>query len=61
MAWQQGVTALLLYQAQTITPMWCLGKVNTIKDRHPSFYKGILLYAPAAGSLLHGHVTAITK
>lgn len=32
--------------------------------KRPSFLflcTGILLYAPAAGSLLHGHVTAISK
>lgn len=34
---------------------------ETCKDRHSSICKGILLYAPAAGSLLHGNVTAISK
>lgn len=34
---------------------------ETCKDRQSSVCKGILLYAPAAGSLLHGHVTAISK
>ena len=34
---------------------------ETCKDRHSSVCKGILLYAPAAGSLLRGHVTAISK
>lgn len=34
---------------------------ETCKDRHSSVCKGILLYAPAAGSLLRGNVTAISK
>lgn len=34
---------------------------ETCKDRHSSVCKGILLYAPDAGSLLHGYVTAISK
>lgn len=37
MAWQQGITALLLYQVQTVTPAR-LSYRGTCKDRRSSFY-----------------------
>ncbi len=55
---QQGVTALLLYQAQTVTPL----QKKSIETVNPLFYiKVFYCTVPVRGSLLHGHVTAITK
>lgn len=58
---QQGVTALLLYQDQTVSLVGCR-EANSPKDRQTSFlnFKGCRT-APADGSLLHGHVTALSK
>lgn len=55
---QQGVIALLLYQAQTVTPL----QKKSIETVNPLFYiKVFYCTVPVRGSLLHGHVTAITK
>lgn len=54
---QQGVTALLLYQAQTVASL----QEKSIETVNHLFIKVFYCIAPDVGSLLHGHVTAISK
>ena len=54
---QQGVIALLLYQVWTVAPL----QEKSIETVNHLFIKVFYCIAPDVGSLLHGHVTAISK